>query len=158
MPNTSRVDAADAARDTTRASGSRPTRSAPTAEPSSIALAPSFSGEELPAVTVPSVRKTGLSRASFSSDESARIDSSRSRSVPGTGTTSVVVRPGVPGRVGELVAAGGELVLRLAADPVLVGEDLGALAQARRSTAAGISGLTIRQPSVVECSVSWPRG
>ena len=55
--------------------------------PISTAAAPSLSGEALPAVTVPSLTKAGLSLASFSSEESARMPSSRVSSVPGTGTT-----------------------------------------------------------------------
>ena len=46
-----------------------------------------LSGDELPAVTVPSFTKAGLSFASFSSELSGRTLSSRSSSVPGTGMT-----------------------------------------------------------------------
>ena len=45
------------------------------------------SGDALPAVTVPSFANAGFSVASFSTDESGRIPSSRSSSTPGTGTT-----------------------------------------------------------------------
>ena len=51
------------------------------------AEAPSFSGEEFPAVTVPSAANAGLSLASASRLVSGRRLSSRRRSVPATGTT-----------------------------------------------------------------------
>ena len=51
-------------RQTIRASGSRPSHSAAASSPISSAAAPSFSGEELPAVTVPSATNAGLSSAS----------------------------------------------------------------------------------------------
>ncbi len=66
-----------------RASGVSPAFSLPI----STADAPSLSGEALPAVTVPSFTNAGLSFASFSSEESARMPSSRVSSVPGIGTT-----------------------------------------------------------------------
>ena len=67
-----------------RASGS-PSKPSPAI---STAEAPSLSGDALPAVTVPcSLTNAGLSLASFSSDESARMPSSRARSTSGTGTT-----------------------------------------------------------------------
>ena len=67
-----------------RASGSRP--AAPASLATSTAEAPSLSGEALPAVTVPSLTKAGLSLASFSSVESARMPSSRAKLLR-TGTT-----------------------------------------------------------------------
>ena len=60
-----------------RASGSRPSSRALAPEAMSSAAAPSLSGEELPAVTVPPSRKAGFSAASFSSELSARGPSSR---------------------------------------------------------------------------------
>ena len=57
--------------------------------PSQAADAPSESGEAFPAVTVPaSVRNTVFRPASFSAEDPARMPSSRTRSVPGTGVTS----------------------------------------------------------------------
>src|SRR5690606_39986054 len=49
-----------------RASGRAPVASIAASSPSSSAAAPSLSGDELPAVTVPSVRNTGVRRASAS--------------------------------------------------------------------------------------------
>src|SRR5690625_47106 len=77
-----------AARDTTRARGFPPSRPTPASSASNSAEAPSFIGEELPAVTVPSGRNTGRRLANFSAVVSGRIDSSRSRSAPSTGSTS----------------------------------------------------------------------
>ena len=65
----------------------------------------------------------------------------------------VVVEAGVPGGGGEPVAAQRELVLRLAADAVDAGQLLRARAERDRPLAPASRGLTIRQPSVVECSV-----
>ena len=48
-------------RETTRASGSAPSRAAAASSPSSSIAAPSLSGELLPAVTVPSSTKAGFS-------------------------------------------------------------------------------------------------
>ena len=55
-------------------------------EPSTTADAPSFSGEALPAVMVPSTRNEGVNVASFSTEVPGRIDSSRVTSAPGTAT------------------------------------------------------------------------
>src|SRR6266568_414523 len=78
---------AAAPRPATRASGGRPVMASAAALPSSAADAPSLSGEELPAVTVPPGRNTGFSFASRSSVVSVRMDSSRSRPAPGILTT-----------------------------------------------------------------------
>ena len=61
----------------------------PRRSPSSSAPAPSLSGDALPAVTVPSFANAGFSFASFSTDVSGRMPSSRacSSSPTGTGTT-----------------------------------------------------------------------
>ena len=75
-------------RDAIRAIGSRPIASTPASFASSSAAAPSFSGDALPAVTDPSSRNAGFSLASFSSELSARIGSSRSSSTSGTPTVS----------------------------------------------------------------------
>ena len=53
--------------DTIRASGVIPSCFALSSDVMTKAAAPSFSGQALPAVTVPSARKTGWSPASFSS-------------------------------------------------------------------------------------------
>ena len=55
------------------------------------------------------------------------------------------------------MAADGELVLALAADPVKLGQDLGALAEGDR-VLGGMAGLTSRHPSVVETSSPSPAG
>ena len=70
-----------------RAIGSRPAFFAPASLATSTADAPSLSGEALPAVTVPSLTNAGLSLASFSSELSARMPSSRAKSVSATGST-----------------------------------------------------------------------
>ena len=127
--------------------------------PSSIAPAPSLSGEALPAVTVPSSTNAGLSFASFSTRVSGadplvalelgvghRARPSRRRS-----------RRPTP-RAALLVAAHGERVLRLARDAVDARPASRRSRRARSSTARASRGLTIRQPSVVECSVSCARG
>jgi hypothetical protein len=80
---------AAAPRPAMRARGCSPVNSAAFSEPSSAAEAPSFSGEALPAVTVPPCsagRNTVFSPPSFSTVEDARTDSSWVSSVPGTGT------------------------------------------------------------------------
>ena len=96
--------------------------------------APSLRVEALPAVTVPPSRKTGRSFASFSAEASGRGPSSAS--------TRTVSRPlrrldrddllGQLARLGRgdgaLVAAQGEGVLVLAADPVALGDVLAGLA------------------------------
>ena len=71
----------------TRASGSSPCSATASAEASSTAAAPSDSGDELPAVTVPSGRKTGFNAASDSVDASGRMPSSVARSLPSGWTT-----------------------------------------------------------------------
>ena len=90
--------------------------------------------EALPAVTLPPSRKTGRSFASFSAEASGRGPSSAS--------TRTVSRPlrrldrddllgqpaGLGGGDGALVAAQGEGVLVLAADPVALGDVLAGLA------------------------------
>ena len=117
--------------------------------PSSSAAAPSLSGEELPAVTVPSGAEDRLQlgqrlerwcRAGCTRRGRARR---RARAPPRRRTT-----PALPGRGGPPVAAQRERVLRLAADPVALGQDLGALAERDRPLGRASPGLTIRQPSV----------
>jgi Kef-type K+ transport system membrane component KefB len=62
--------------------GSAPAADAARSDISSRPAAPSFSGEEFPPVTVPSLRKAGLRAASSSRVRSARIPSSAVTSVP----------------------------------------------------------------------------
>jgi hypothetical protein len=78
-----RIAATDEA--TIRAFGCRPSRSAFSADITSTAAAPSLSGHELPAVTVPfSGSNAGLSSASFSIVVPGRGPSSRATSPTGT--------------------------------------------------------------------------
>ena len=65
-----------------RASGVRPSSAALVSLMTTTAAAPSLSGQQLPAVTVPSGRKTGLSPATPSSVTPARGPSSRLTTVP----------------------------------------------------------------------------
>ena len=58
----------------------------------STAAAPSFSGQELPAVTLPSSLKTGSSSASFSSVDEARGPSSLETTVPSGSVTGTISR------------------------------------------------------------------
>ena len=112
----------------TRAIGSRPVRARPACDVTSMAAEPSFIGDALPAVTVPpSARNTVRSSASFSivvsaADALVALDAGDRHDLGRE-------MPGVPGRVGPLVRSVGEDVLFLAGDRVLVGEQLGALAE-----------------------------
>ena len=88
------------------------------------AAAPSEICDELPAVSVPSLRNAGRSRASESADVLARTPSSSVNSIGSplrcgmpTGTISSANTPFFCGGR-ELVAAGGELVLLLAGETV----------------------------------------
>lgn len=77
-----------------RAIGVASVRSNPAGDASSSIEAPSFIGDELPAVTVPpSVRNTGFSAASLARVVSALMHSSRASSLPATGTTSASNHP-----------------------------------------------------------------
>ena len=62
----------------------------------SAAAAPSLSGHELPAVTVPSSLKAGFSDPSFSSVESARGPSSLLTTVPSASVTGTISRSKTP--------------------------------------------------------------
>ena len=62
----------------------------------SVAAAPSLSGQELPAVTLPSSLKTGLSVASFSIVVPGRGPSSRLTTVPSGSVTGTISRSNVP--------------------------------------------------------------
>ena len=79
---------AAAPRPAIRASGASPMRSAAASEPISSADAPSFNGDALPGVMVPSGRNDGVRPASFWALLPGRMPSSRARSTPSTGTTS----------------------------------------------------------------------
>ena len=110
--------------------GSGPCASTPCSTPSRIAAAPSFIGDELPAVTVPSARKTGLElrqrldrgvgrariRRRFSSDAEGATISPSNRPAP---------RPSAARR--WLATANSSCISRV--DPYSLGEDLGALAE-----------------------------
>ena len=67
---------------TTRASGVAPTAAALASDITTTAAAPSLSGQQLPAVTVPSGRKTGLSWETPSIVVPSLIPSSRRASEP----------------------------------------------------------------------------
>ena len=146
-----------AARDTIRASGSRPSFSAPFSSPMKRAAAPSLSGDELPAVTVPSLRNTGLSFPSFSIELSGRMPSSRSSSVSGTGTIS-------PSNTPLSHAAAARWWLFSANSSCSSREiskrsaRISAPSPSATVHCSGMFGLVMRQPSVVEWSVSWARG
>ena len=110
-----------------------PSSAADDAVPISSAIAPSFSGEELPAVTVPPVLKADGSAASRSA-----VVSGTHRLVPGhalDGHHVVVVQALVPCLVGELVAAQGPGVLLVAPDAELGRDPLGAGTQGVRPVA-----------------------
>ena len=84
-----------------RARGLRPSDLAFSSLMTSTAAAPSFSGQALPAVTVPSSLKAGLSAASFSIVVPGRGPSSLVTSVPSgvvTGTISLSKWPAVAAR------------------------------------------------------------
>ena len=74
-----------------RPSGSTPSSAAISREPTNVAIAPSLIGEELPAVTVPSLVNAGFNAASFAAVVSGRIDSSRV--TDSTGNTYPSCRP-----------------------------------------------------------------
>ena len=99
-----------------------------------------MSGVELPAVIVaPSpLPNTGLSLASFSTEESGRRFWSRVR--PEVGRDQVVEEAAVVGGGEVLVARGGELVLRLAADrPTRAAVMRGVLAHRQAGARLGVA-------------------
>ena len=79
-----------------RASGVRPSSLALVSLMTTTAAAPSFSGQALPAVTLPSGRNTGLSSASFSTVVPARGPSSFETTVPSLSVTGVISRSKKP--------------------------------------------------------------
>ena len=95
------------------------------------AAAPSLICEALPAVTVPSPPNDGFSRASTSSEVSARGPSSRSmrtsplRKLMTTGTISSVNLPAATAAVALAMTFDGELILVVPADAALGGDVVG---------------------------------
>ena len=75
-----------------RARGLSPSSSAFVSDMTSTAAAPSFSGHELPAVTLPSSLNAGSSWDSFSSVELARGPSSFETTVPSWSVTGTISR------------------------------------------------------------------
>ena len=75
-----------------RARGLRPSSFALVSDITSTAAAPSFSGHELPAVTLPSSLNAGSSCDSFSSVELARGPSSFATTVPSGSVTGTISR------------------------------------------------------------------
>ena len=78
--------------DTIRASGVMPSSAALMSLITTTAAAPSLSGQQLPAVTVPSGRNTGFSAATFSSVVPGRGPSSALTTVPSGSVTGVMSR------------------------------------------------------------------
>ncbi len=87
--------------ETTRASGVMPSSRALVSDMMTSAAAPSFSGQQLPAVTVPSGRKTGLRPETASRVTPARGPSSALTTVPSGVVTGVISRAQKP----DLMAA-----------------------------------------------------
>ena len=83
---------ADTPDDTIRASGVTPSADARVSDMTTTAAAPSFRGQALPAVTLPSGRNTGFSSASFSTVVPARGPSSFDTTVPSARVTGVISR------------------------------------------------------------------
>ena len=113
-------------------------RSSPVDDATQIAAAPSVSGEELPAVSVPLplVRSNdGGRRASFSSDVSVRGMVSRLTSP--NGITRSSKKPLSQPATAPWWALQGDLVLLLAADLPFLGGDFGMLAHAEARRAIG---------------------
>jgi hypothetical protein len=75
-----------------RARGDRPSSLAFVSDMTSTAAAPSFSGHELPAVTLPPSLNAGSSSASFSSVELGRGPSSFATTVPSVSVTGTISR------------------------------------------------------------------
>ncbi len=88
---------------TMRASGVRPSSAALVSDMTTTAAAPSFSGQALPAVTVPSGRNTGFSCDSFSTVVPARMPSSVLTTVPSGSVIGVISSSQKP-RSSEAVA------------------------------------------------------
>ena len=117
--------------ETMRASGVRPSSRALVSDMMTRAAAPSLSGQQLPAVTVPSGRKTGLSASTASSVTPARGPSSAVTTVPSGSVTGVISRcPEAFGDrlLGEVLRAHAELVHVAAGHALDLGQVLGGLA------------------------------
>ena len=78
--------------ETIRASGVMPSSAALTSLITTTAAAPSLSGQQFPAVTVPSGRNTGFSAATFSSVVPGRGPSSADTTVPSGSVVGVMSR------------------------------------------------------------------
>ena len=85
-------DSPDTPVDTIRASGVSPSCCARTSLITTTPEAPSLSGQQLPAVTVPFSRNTGLSPCTASSVTPARGPSSRDTTVPSARVTGRISR------------------------------------------------------------------
>ena len=96
----------------------------------STADAPSVSGDEVPAVTVPSARKAGASPASTSAVVPGRRQPSIATSpLGGEDRRDLVLQPALRSRLGGLaLRLDGECLLALARDAEALGDLLGGLA------------------------------
>ena len=149
---------AETPRPAIRAIGSSPMVAAAASEPSSTAEAPSLSGDALPAVIVP-VRAEGRLQPGELLGGRPGTDALVAGEVDaGHRHDQVVVEPGLPGRVGQVVRAGGELVLPLAARCGTSRRSCSLASPSETVHSAGIRSLTSRQPSVVETAVTLPAG
>ena len=135
-----------------------PAASAPSSSAISIAPAPSFSGDELPAVTVPSFDERRLELGQLLERRVgphvlvALELGARHRDHP------LAVEAALPRRARALVAAQRELVLRLTRDRRRCRPASRRSAPSEIVHCSGIFGLTIRHPSVLEYSCSCSRG
>ena len=143
-----------AAHVTTLASGSTPSCSQPAPETSSSAAAPSLSGLEFPAVTVPSAAKTGRRPASRSSVESDRGPSSTATDPPSASTTGTSSPSNRPDRWAASARSWLPNAKRSWASRVIEYSAASTSAVMPRLIvcSGGISGLTRRQPSAVSTS------
>ena len=119
-----------------------------------MAAAPSFIGDELPAVTEPSDRKTGFNVASVSGVLPGRMHSSRSRSTPGTATISWSNRPFTHASAARRceAAANSSCSPRVIA---YLSARISAPSPRATVQSFGICGLTMRQPRAEFHSCSW---
>ena len=116
---------------TIRASGVRPSSAALVSDMITTAAAPSLSGQQLPAVTTPSGRKTGLQLRDRLEVTPARGPSSAETTVPSgvvTGVISRAQKPSAMRLLGEVLGADAELVELLAGQAAQRGDVLGGLA------------------------------
>src|SRR6266511_3304178 len=130
---------------TMRALGVRPSSLARSSDITRTAAAPSLSGHELPAVTLPSGRKAGSSCDSFSSDlaRTRAVVLGRLASIGQRDRNDLAVEePGLLGGHRELLRALRVLVHVGAADLVAVGDVLGR--QAHRDVGVGLAVLALQ--------------